>query len=85
MLVPVGLVKKSPKQSTAEFINKRRQPLSMDEASLSAKTVAELKVLLAEQSLPVSGKKSELVDRLLAGSAVVSLEEKPPISISFDE
>ena len=57
----------------------------MDEASLSAKTVAELKVLLAEQSLPVSGKKSELVNRLLAGSAVVSLEEKPPITISFDE
>ena len=57
----------------------------MDEASLSAKTVAELKVLLAEQGLPISGKKSELVDRLLAGSAVVSLEEKPPISISFDE
>ena len=57
----------------------------MDEASLSAKTVAELKVLLAEQSLPVSGKKSELVDRLLASSPIVSLEEKPPISISFDE
>ena len=50
----------------------------MDEASLSAKTVAELKVLLAEQSLPVSGKKSELVDRLLASSPIVSLEEKPP-------
>lgn len=57
----------------------------MDEASLSAKTVAELKVLLAGQSLPVSGKKSELVDRLLASSPIVSLEEKPPISISFDE
>ena len=36
----------------------------MDEASLSAHTVAELKVMLVEQGLPVSGKKSELIERL---------------------
>lgn len=53
----------------------------MDEASLSAKTVAELKVMLGEQSLPVSGKKSDLVSRLLAQSP----SKETIKTVSFDE
>ena len=34
-------------------------------------TVAELKVLLKERSLPVSGKKSELIERLVNAEEVV--------------
>ena len=37
-------------------------------------TVAELKVLLREQGLPVSGKKSELIERLSTAQGVESPE-----------
>ncbi|GIR76332.1 MAG: hypothetical protein CM15mP78_10310 [Candidatus Poseidoniales archaeon] len=45
---------------------------------LQSKTVAELKEMLKEQGLPVSGKKDELIARLDAGGAVdavLSLED----------
>ena len=37
----------------------------MDRDSLTPMTVAQLKVLLADHSLPVSGRKAELIDRLI--------------------
>ncbi len=37
----------------------------MDKEELQSKTVAELKVMLADLSLPVSGRKSELIDRII--------------------
>ena len=45
-------------------------------------TVAELKVLLKERSLPVSGKKSELIERLVNAEEVVeeSDEIEAPVS-----
>mgnify|MGYP001480916898 CR=1 FL=1 len=51
-------------------------------------TVAELKVLLKEQGLPVSGKKSELIERLSdANSEVPETEdvEAPAVDESVDE
>jgi len=65
MLVAVGLATKSHKQPTAEFFNEGVQALGMDEASLSGKTVAELKAMLSEKGLAVSGRKADLVARLL--------------------
>ena len=44
------------------------------------KTVAELKDLLREQDLPVSGTKAQLVERLQANSAtdaVLNVEDEP--------
>ena len=61
MWVAVGLATKSHKQPTAEFFNEGVQAPCMDEASLSAKTVAELKAMLSEQGLAVSGRKADLV------------------------
>ncbi|MGB1588295.1 MAG: M20/M25/M40 family metallo-hydrolase [Poseidonia sp.] len=46
---------------------------------LEAKTIAELKDLLREQDLPVSGTKSQLIERLegnVTGGATLSLEEE---------
>ena len=37
----------------------------MDRDSLNLMTVAQLKELLADHSLPVSGRKAELIDRLI--------------------
>ena len=37
----------------------------MDKEELQSKTVAELKVMLADLSLPVSGRKSDLIDRII--------------------
>ena len=37
----------------------------MDRESLKLMTVAQLKELLADHSLPVSGRKAELIDRLI--------------------
>lgn len=48
------------------------QPLLMDEAKLSKLTVAELKGILSEQGLPVSGKKADLIERL-------SISTSPPV------
>ena len=41
----------------------------MDEAELTKLTVAELKAILNEQGLPVSGKKSDLIERLSISTA----------------
>ena len=37
----------------------------MDRDSLESMTVVQLKELLADHSLPVSGRKAELIDRLM--------------------
>ena len=65
MLAAVGLATKSHKQPTAEFFNEGVQASGMDEAALSGKTVAELKAMLSEKGLAVSGRKADLVVRLL--------------------
>ena len=47
---------------------------------LDGKTVADLKEMLREQELPVSGTKAQLVERLQANSAtdaVLSVEDEP--------
>ena len=78
MLAAVGLAKKSPEQPTADFFNEGHQPLSMDEASLSAKTVPELKAMLSEQGLAVSGRKADLITRLLQPKASIWDEVEAP-------
>ena len=53
----------------------------MDRDSLESMTVVQLKELLVDQSLPVSGRKAELIDRLVenqedsAGEDTNSLQE----------
>lgn len=54
----------------------------MDEASLSQNTVAQLKVLLSEQGLPVGGKKADLIARLLANRPTKLLAPGPSPSAS---
>ena len=52
----------------------------MSPMDLDGKTVADLKEMLREQDLPVSGTKAQLVERLQANSAtdaVLSVEEEP--------
>ncbi len=52
----------------------------MSPMDLDGKTVADLKEMLREQDLPVSGTKAQLVERLQANSstdAVLSIEEEP--------
>jgi hypothetical protein len=48
-------------------------PLHTD-SSLQAKTVVDLKEMLKTQGLPVSGKKQELVDRVLAAQAAAKTQ-----------
>ena len=47
----------------------------MDRDELESMTVAQLKILLEENSLPKSGKKSDLIDRLLENSFSIDEEE----------
>jgi len=57
----------------------------MDRDSLKLMTVAKLKELLADHSLPVSGRKAELIDRLIENqedSGVEDLHKKEEIDIS---
>ena len=46
--------------------------------SLEDLTVSELKELLKERGLKVSGKKSELIDRLSSDDGNKSADEDPP-------
>ena len=62
----------------------------MDEASLSAHTVAELKMMLAEQGLPQSGKKADLIKRLATSNSQSATEENAMMALEdnlvvFDE
>ena len=62
----------------------------MDEASLSAHTVAELKVMLAEQGLAQSGKKADLIKRLATSNSQSATEENAMMALEdnlvvFDE
>lgn len=79
MLAIVGLAKKSLEQSTADFFNEGHHPRCMDEASLSAKTVPELKAMLSEQGLAVSGRKAELITRLLQSKASIWDDVEAPV------
>ena len=56
----------------------------MDEDSLSAHTVSELKVMLAEQGLPVSGKKSELIERLASASEETVWQQATPLPTTME-
>ena len=59
-------------------MNKEAKGSTGEPMDLRSKTVAELKEMLKEQGLPVSGKKDELIARLDAGGAVdavLSLED----------
>ena len=52
----------------------------MSPMDLDGKTVADLKEMLREHNLPVSGSKAQLVERLQANSAtdaVLSVEDEP--------
>jgi hypothetical protein len=60
----------------------------MDEASLSGNTVAELKAMLSEKGLPVSGKKAELIGRLIESKPASVWEQSaavPTPSIALEE
>ncbi|DAC69397.1 MAG TPA: hypothetical protein D7I12_04170 [Candidatus Poseidoniales archaeon] len=57
----------------------------MDRDSLKSMTVAQLKEILAGHSLPVSGRKAELIDRLIENHedlGVEDLHKKEEIDIS---
>ena len=57
----------------------------MDRDSLNSMTVAKLKELLADLSLPVSGRKAELIDRIIKNQEDIGGEdsnEKEEIDIS---
>ena len=65
---------------TADFLNKEAKDNTVSPTDLDGKTVPELKEMLREQDLPVSGTKAQLVERLQANSAtdaVLSIEEEP--------
>jgi len=61
-------------------LNKEAKGRTGEPLEFEGKTVAELKDLLREQDLPVSGTKAQLVERLQANSAtdaVLSIEDEP--------
>ena len=61
-------------------MNKEAKGRTGEPLEFEGKTVAELKDLLREQGLPVSGTKAQLVERLQANSAtdaVLSIEDEP--------
>jgi len=51
---------------------------------LGSKTVVELKAMLKEQGLPVSGKKQELIARLEGNATSEQIESEPSITSSFN-
>ena len=61
------------------------QPLFMDEAKLSKLTVAELKGILSEQGLPVSGKKADLIERLSISTSSPVQETSPASMMVVEE
>lgn len=52
----------------------------MRREDLEAMTVAELKILLSNLALPVSGKKADLIDRILQNQDPKIVEEDPSSS-----
>ena len=72
------------RRRTADFFNKEGEGTTGEPMDLQSKTVAELKDMLKEQGLPVSGNKSQLIERLEgqgATDAVLSLEDDVKDSI----
>ena len=64
---------------TADFLNNEDKEHTGEPVDLEGKTVAELKTMLREQGLPVSGTKAQLVERLQGNSVdgnLLSLEEE---------
>lgn len=64
---------------TADFLNNEHKGYPGEPVDLEGKTVAELKTMLREQGLPVSGTKAQLVERLQGNSVdgnLLSLEEE---------
>ena len=64
---------------TADFLNNEGEEHTGEPVDLEGKTVAELKSMLREQGLPVSGTKAQLVERLQGNSVdgnLLSLEEE---------
>lgn len=51
---------------------------------LGSKTVLELKAMLKERGLPVSGKKQELIDRLEENTTSVQVESESTVYITFN-
>ena len=57
----------------------------MQREDLEGMTVANLKVLLSELSLPVSGKKADLVERILQNQSYDAIDvETPPENEIYD-
>tara|TARA_B100000767_G_scaffold51399_1_gene46802 strand:- start:4221 stop:5987 length:1767 start_codon:yes stop_codon:yes gene_type:complete len=56
----------------------------VDESSLATHTVAELKVMLAEQGLAQSGKKADLIKRLATSSPQSSTDENAMMAVEDD-
>ena len=54
-------------------MNKEAKGSTGEPMDLQSKTVAELKEMLKEQGLPVSGKKDELIARLDAGLSLIHI------------
>ena len=57
----------------------------MDEDELSSMTVVKLKARLKELGLPISGKKAELIARLLASESEVEFEDEAVLILDDDE
>ena len=57
----------------------------MQREDLEGMTVANLKVLLSELSLPVSGKKADLIERILQSQSSDAIDVEPSLEKEIDD
>ncbi|MBQ40149.1 MAG: hypothetical protein CMA69_01360 [Euryarchaeota archaeon] len=57
----------------------------MQREDLEGMTVANLKVLLSELSLPVSGKKADLIERILQNQSSDAIDVEPSLEKEIDD
>lgn len=67
---------RSSKRAAAATAHERSSSESFDEQSLKKRTVVELKQMLRERGLKVSGRKAELIERLTTGSETIAIGHK---------
>ena len=61
------------------------QRRNMQREDLEGMTVANLKVLLSELSLPVSGKKADLIERILQNQSSDAIDVEPSLEKEIDD
>jgi SAP domain len=90
--VLTGQVAEAAENGAAAEVQPRRAPATAksdtrqdsDDKDYSSMTVAELKKELVARGCKVSGKKQELIDRLLEHESTVSGQDEPPPEREFD-